>query len=92
MPGVRRLDGFSLMLMQAQHRAVKAIILEAEDISHSGWSSRSATRSVIVPPEAKFGLSDSHGSGHWYPRAIRSATRSEMVLSWMSTKLPVNSR
>ena len=43
-------------------------------------------KSVIVPPEAKFGLSDSHGSGHWYPLAIRSATCSRMALSWMSTK------
>ena len=31
MPGARRLDGFPLMLMQAQHRAVMAVILEAED-------------------------------------------------------------
>ena len=31
-PGVRRLDGFPLMLMQPQHRAVKAVILETEDL------------------------------------------------------------
>jgi hypothetical protein len=45
----------------------------------------------IVPPEAKFGLSESQGSGHWHPFAIRSSTWSLMALSWMSTKDPVNS-
>ena len=31
MPGARRLDGFSLMLVQTQNRTVKAIVLEPED-------------------------------------------------------------
>jgi hypothetical protein len=44
---------------------VRAVLLQPEISLHSGWSKSADTNSVIVPPWAKFGFSESQGSGHW---------------------------
>jgi hypothetical protein len=76
LPGSRCLDGLLLVPVQTQLLAA----LQPENILSPSCNSPWPTSSETVPPDAKLGFSDSHGSGHWYPCAIRSATCSLMSL------------